>query len=1103
MLSVFDVIVGEVSFLAAVTTPLILNFHSPSMLRAVVVFAAITLCCAAPVRMATSGSEWDVGAGVPESGDGSKLVIIETDAAMETRPVHVAQSSDTNPRTRRLRDAGVDREGSGDTSMSTTGGSSGDDGANGAGAVCNTIGGQPITDRMMTRGGIRCVRVSGTDLDPSFTNGSLPGVTDPHVISSSLRSTCAQLGTIWKRFGCNHAGTITVNGVGADGLRRMNVDPATFIEQNDEASLTFSDNTLLEGFVYKVNPVVLDEAEAGVVGVEFDRYEHTVMVQNDKCSCQRAAAQISHISSGILRVEEGWTYPQLGASTFPVAPNSLKSGASYTIAPPTLRRSNRSNLGSGQDGEERPISFSVNNTRVTDGVTFSLSFAAKSLLGGKDYDGDPHGMYVESQTGEVMARPKRAGVYSATLVAQQVHPSSWDSTDARGRLVGARVWTWEFVVLAAAEFMAIAGSATRGKINSALPVGRSGQSIGEGHTCRMAVGGDAFYLGPIETINFTQGTYYDSSQIPSEVEKSDMWHFLIHPLPKGFKVDILTGEVHGVPTEAMERTLIKNFVLDDRGRKAVVESFYLEVNPNRGGDTHPLSLGSAVAVALGSIVAVLAVGLLLIGPWVKRRYFATQQPLMWTIPHQDGTSPNAILRQDLRFIECIGTGAFGEVWKASLRRRTELGIDRDIIVAAKRVKLRDDRPLDPGGSHTPDSRSHSDLKVAEENSKLLDEAMLMAKVGYHQNLVSIVGIIAAEKKEPCILVIAYCEYGSLRSVLKFDFANGNPMSELGSLEIGLDIICGMQHLVEMSVIHRDLAARNVMVASGPSSTGYVAKVADFGLSRMSIGDNAQDEYYRSETGVFALRWTPPEGITLLKFTHASDVWSFGIVMVEIYLNGSRPFPDVATNPEVLALTLSGQRHSQPPTCPTHMYMLLLQCWAEDADVRPTFAALNERFATLIEAKRGPAVDRGGSVKAHRSLVHALTPPCSPLPSDNPYYQYQRPNGSTAETDDQVHSDSSLMSISDPAGVCATKGGPANSGPAGFSATKGVPAANVAAPKPNGSFGVSMLARNQQLDDPDDRTDTFVRRKIGRKKINPDEQSTGLWYLDVPLLVVNV
>ena len=121
---------------------------------------------------------------------------------------------------------------------------------------------------------------------------------------------------------------------------------------------------------------------------------------------------------------------------------------------------------------------------------------------------------------------------------------------------------------------------------------------------------------------------------------------------------------------------------------------------------------------------------------------------------------------------------------------------------------------------------------------------------------------------------------------------------------------GMQYLAEMSFVHRDLAARNVLVNSQ-----LVCKIADFGLSReiSSEGSNAIDGgAYTTRGGKIPVRWTAPEAIAFRKFTSASDVWSFGIVMWEVMSYGERPYW-TWSNQDVIKAIEKGYRYVQSST----------------------------------------------------------------------------------------------------------------------------------------------------------------------------------------------
>lgn len=103
---------------------------------------------------------------------------------------------------------------------------------------------------------------------------------------------------------------------------------------------------------------------------------------------------------------------------------------------------------------------------------------------------------------------------------------------------------------------------------------------------------------------------------------------------------------------------------------------------------------------------------------------------------------------------------------------------------------------------------------------------------HHNNVVGLIGVCT--KEYPLLLVLQFCEHGSLLSLLRrrtgFD-----ALSLQQRLRVSLDCANGMAHLSTLGMVHRDLAARNVLVDSS-----YTAKVADFGLSRRM--DN--ETYYR-------------------------------------------------------------------------------------------------------------------------------------------------------------------------------------------------------------------------------------------------------------------
>lgn len=277
--------------------------------------------------------------------------------------------------------------------------------------------------------------------------------------------------------------------------------------------------------------------------------------------------------------------------------------------------------------------------------------------------------------------------------------------------------------------------------------------------------------------------------------------------------------------------------------------------------------------------------------------------------------PREVSRKSLTMTEKLGSGAFGDVWQAVLDESRITGVPAH-SVAVKTVKT----------------------NQGEAAQELFREATVMAQIAGpytgHPNLVSLVGAVTSGT--PLLLLVSLCEKGSLLDVLKSDVEL--PANERMDWNMKVHIMVGtakgMKHLADHRFVHRDLAARNVLIDGA-----WCAKVADFGLSRSVQQDpvsGSEGYYYRSQRGIFPVRWSAPESMQDLLFTSHSDVWSFGVVIHEILDDGKKPYAEFATNQIVISKVSNGYRMLQRGGCDDHLYRMLLQCWDANHEKRPSF-----------------------------------------------------------------------------------------------------------------------------------------------------------------------
>uniref|UniRef100_A0A2K6PM23 Fibroblast growth factor receptor 2 n=1 Tax=Rhinopithecus roxellana TaxID=61622 RepID=A0A2K6PM23_RHIRO len=275
----------------------------------------------------------------------------------------------------------------------------------------------------------------------------------------------------------------------------------------------------------------------------------------------------------------------------------------------------------------------------------------------------------------------------------------------------------------------------------------------------------------------------------------------------------------------------------------------------------------------------------------------------------------------------LGEGCFGQVVMAEA-----VGIDKDkpkeaVTVAVKMLK---------------DDATEKDL------SDLVSEMEMMKMIGKHKNIINLLG--ACTQDGPLYVIVEYASKGNLREYLRarrppgmeysYDI-NRVPEEQMTFKDLvscTYQLARGMEYLASQKCIHRDLAARNVLVTEN-----NVMKIADFGLAR---DINNIDYYKKTTNGRLPVKWMAPEALFDRVYTHQSDVWSFGVLMWEIFTLGGSPYPGIPVE-ELFKLLKEGHRMDKPANCTNELYMMMRDCWHAVPSQRPTFKQLVEDLDRIL------------------------------------------------------------------------------------------------------------------------------------------------------------
>uniref|UniRef100_A0A452SD34 Vascular endothelial growth factor receptor 1 n=1 Tax=Ursus americanus TaxID=9643 RepID=A0A452SD34_URSAM len=310
-------------------------------------------------------------------------------------------------------------------------------------------------------------------------------------------------------------------------------------------------------------------------------------------------------------------------------------------------------------------------------------------------------------------------------------------------------------------------------------------------------------------------------------------------------------------------------------------------------------------------------------------------------------------RERLKLGKSLGRGAFGKVVQASA-----FGIKKSPTCRTVAVKM-----LKEGAT-------------ASEYKALMTELKILTHIGHHLNVVNLLGA-CTKQGGPLMVIVEYCKYGNLSNYLKSkrdlfflnkvrnfggekqrldsvtssesfassgfqeDKSLSDPITMEDLISYSFQVARGMEFLSSRKCIHRDLAARNILL-----SENNVVKICDFGLAR-DIYKNP--DYVRKGDTRLPLKWMAPESIFDKIYSTKSDVWSYGVLLWEIFSLGGSPYPGVQMDEDFCSRLKEGMRMRAPEYATPEIYQIMLDCWHKDPKERPRFAELVEKLGDLLQA----------------------------------------------------------------------------------------------------------------------------------------------------------
>ena len=345
------------------------------------------------------------------------------------------------------------------------------------------------------------------------------------------------------------------------------------------------------------------------------------------------------------------------------------------------------------------------------------------------------------------------------------------------------------------------------------------------------------------------------------------------------------------------------------------------------------SNASTTGAIVGGLMAALVVALILVALRQRRK----KQLISPTVVGNKRSDQWEIERSHILLGSVIGEGAFGKTHAAEYINPDSQAVPSVPVVA---------KVFDPTVAKASGEKGF----VAEMNT--------MKTIGKHENVQSIVGVVTIGR--PMILVLEHAGLGILSNHLR----TNKSLTVNNLLLFAIQCANGMEYISSLKIVHGNLSADTVVVARGPvckitgldGERGFASATITKGMSLTR----------KSASALMTVKWMAPESLNDLTLTTQADIWSFGVLLWEIFSRGQTPYGKM-TNDEILTFLKEGHRLERPDEASVSVEEIMNQCWAASPRDRPTFTDIKGslvNFAGFDTASYTDTLPHGQDMSAH-------------------------------------------------------------------------------------------------------------------------------------------